>query len=120
MVSLDLGRYPFFPRGPTLSTSQVCCRVAWEPTLAGGWARLLRARRSRLVPLPGGPAWAARSSSSTERDSYSARAAGSYGDLAESFPPPARTSGLALIKPVAVQPPSSSSRIVVPCATSSP
>jgi hypothetical protein len=55
MVSLDLGCFPFFPRGPTLSTSQVCCRVAWEPTLAGGWARLLRARRSRLVPLPGGP-----------------------------------------------------------------
>ena len=55
--------------------------------------------------MTGGPAWAARSSSSTERDSYSARAAGSYGDLAESFPPPARTSGLAHIKPVALQPP---------------
>jgi hypothetical protein len=40
MVSLDLGRFPFFPRGPTLSTSQVCCRVAWEPPLAAGWARL--------------------------------------------------------------------------------
>ena len=39
-----------------------------------------------------------------------ARAAGFYGDLAESFPPPARTSGLAHIKPVALQPPSSSSR----------
>jgi hypothetical protein len=35
-------------------------------------------------------------------------------------PPPARTSGLAHIKPVALQPPSSSSRIVAPCAISSP
>jgi hypothetical protein len=33
------------------------------------------------------------------------RAAGSYGDFAESFPPPARTSGLAHIKPVALRPP---------------
>jgi hypothetical protein len=49
-----------------------------------------------------------------------ARAAGFYGDLAESFPPPARTSGLAHIKPVALQPPSSSSWIVAPCAISSP
>jgi hypothetical protein len=49
-----------------------------------------------------------------------AHAAGFYGDLAESFPPPARTSGLAHIKPVALQPPSSSSRIVESCATSPP
>ena len=54
MVSLNLGRFPS-PAAQLTPPAQVCCRVAWEPTLADGWARLLRARRSRLVPLPGGP-----------------------------------------------------------------